>query len=229
MKQIFYLLFLLLPLSVLAQPAASLDFGLGMGVGAYYGDINQERPFYKPNLEIEGFVRYNFDARYALRGSILNTKLEGYDEDFDNYYQKKRNAAFSKSVLEVSLLGEVNFFPYLNPKDWDTSTNTLYAVVGGGVAMEYKTKDRKKGGRVPLIIMGVGYKRVLGSRWALEVEWAFRKCLNDELDGVIDPTHSDKTSRLFNNDWYNVLAVKLSYNLWSLGGKCRTFEKDTDL
>ncbi len=98
-------------------------------------------------------------------------------------------------MLDVSLLGEVNFFPYLNPMGWDTSRNTIYATVGPGVAIKYKNKHGGKGAKIPLIVMGVGYKRVLGSRFALEVEWAFR----------------------------------LSYNLWSLGNKCRTFEKENDL
>ncbi len=228
MKQTFYIvLFFILPFSVLAQPAASFDFGLGVGASSYYGDINQEKFFYKPNFEIDGFARYNFNDRYALRGNIMSTKLEAYDIDFDSPYQKARNASFSENILEMSLLGEVNFFPYLNPQGWDTYKNTIYATVGVGMVVKYGSG--KKGENIPLILMGVGYKQVLGKRFALEIEWVFRKCLNDTLDRVVDPTESGITSRLFNNDWYNVLGVKLSYNFWSLGSKCRTFEKEDDL
>lgn len=217
MKNCLYIVCLLFPAFVFAQPASSIDFGAGVGVSSYYGDINANTPFYDPHLSFDGFVRYNFNNRYALRANLMHTELKALDEDFNNPYQQYRQKEFSKSLLELGIIGEINFFPYQNPPEWGSSTGTIYALVGVGYASSFSP------------LFGVGYKRNLAGRWALEAEWAFRKLLNDTLDGISDPIKSGEKSRLFNNDWYHVLGLRLSYNLWRQSGKCRTFDRDTDL
>lgn len=227
MKYLLYTVLLLFPLALFSQPASSIDFGGGLGVSSYYGDINQEGVFYEPHLSIEGFMRYNFNKRYALRAHVLSTKLKGRDRDFESPYQKIRSKFFVRSIIEVGVVGEVNFFPYQNPPEWGTSVGTVYGLLGFANSSSYSARRNNVG--ILSVLMGVGYKRALGNRWAVELEWAFRKCLNDDLDEIIDPINSGEQSKLFNNDWYNVLAVKLSYNLWRQSGKCRTFERDSDI
>lgn len=227
MKRLLYILFLLFPLGLLAQPASSIDFGGGVGISSYIGDINQDKAFYNPQLSFDGFVRYNFNNRYALRANVMHAKLKANDQDFDNPYQQKRSRFFVRSILEVGIIGEVNFFPYQNPAEWGTSEGTIYALLGVGYAISYTLRREKAS--LPNVTFGVGYKRNLGSRWAVETEWAFRKLPNDGLDEISDPIKSGEKSRLFNNDFYNVLEVRLSYNLWQQSGKCRAFDRDTDL
>lgn len=227
MKYIIYVVAILSPLFVLGQPASSIDFGAGLGISSYYGDINQDRPFYNPHLSFEGFARYNFNNRFAIRANIMATKFKVGDRDFNNPYQQKRNASFNRGVMEIGIVGEVNFFPYQNPPEWGSQDETIYTLLGVSNVNSYSSG--KENISIPGILIGVGYKKVLSDRLAFEIEWAFRKLLSDEFDGIVDPIKSGKQSKLFNNDWYNVLGVKLSYNLWSHGGKCRTFEKDTDI
>ncbi len=224
MKKLLYIVFVLCPVAIWSQPASSFDFGGGVGLSSYYGDINQEKFFYNANLAFEGFVRYNFNRRYAVRVHVMGTELKGEDADFRNLYQQSRNQFFKRSITEIGVVGEVNFFPYVNPWEWEAYIGTIYGLVGVGQAISYSRINENT--NILNILMGVGYKRALRNRWALEVEWAFRKCLNDELDGIVDPIKTGKKSTLFNNDWYNVLAIKLSYNLWQNDGRCRTFERD---
>lgn len=226
MKQFFCIILLLFPIYLLAQPASSIEFGGGVGVSSYYGDINPEQTFYNINPSFDGFMRYNFSNRYSVRANLMNTKLKARDVDFNNDYQQSRKKFFVRSLLEVGIVGEVNFFPYQNPAEWGTSEGTIYALLGVSYALSYTA--RRENTNAPAIMFGVGYKRNLGGRWAVELEWAFRKLPNDSLDEVVDPINSGKKSRLFNNDFYNVLGVRLCYNLWQQSGKCRTFDKDSD-
>ncbi len=227
MKKVLYILCFLFPVSVFGQFASSVDLGAGLGVSSYYGDINQEVPFYNPQMSFGGFLRMNINERYAVRANITSTRFVGDDADFKNPYQQHRKASFDTNIVELAAIGEFNFFPYVNPPEWGFAGSTLHGLLGIGTAMRFN--GRKDKISVPVIIMGVGYKRILNERIALEVEWGWRKCLNDSLDGIEDPTKTGKKSRWFNNDWYNVLEVKLSFNFWQRSGKCRTYDKDTDL
>ncbi len=105
MKKIVYIIFLLCPVALWSQPASSFDIGGGIGLSSYYGDINQEKFFYNPNLAFEGFVRYNFNRRYALRVHVMGTELEGDDMDFKNNYQQNRKLFFKRSITEIGVVG----------------------------------------------------------------------------------------------------------------------------
>lgn len=221
MKNFFIcILFLIAPIALNAQ---SVDVGAGLGVTYYNGDINPNAMFYKPNLGFEGFVRYNFNNRYSLRGNVMTSKFEAYDEDFIVKYQQQRRASFQKSILEVGVIGEVNFFPFTNPSDWKTKKGTFFILTGFLMAIPYDTT--KEGAAFFALPIGAGYKRDLFGRWAIQLEWTFRKTLVDDFDSVDDPLRLGEKSKWFNNDWYNLLSVKLSLNLYDPNGKCRTFER----
>ncbi len=224
MKRIVYIIFLLCPVVLYSQPVTSFDLGIGIGISSHYGDINQEKLFYNSGAAFEGFVRYNLDNRYALRAQILGTSFNAQDADFKNHYQQNRYKSFQRSITELAIVGEVNFFPYVNPKEWGSYTGTVYGLLGFGEAISYE--EHRDNIFIPCVLMGVGYKKVLKNGWALELEWAFRKCLNDELDEIKDTIKTGQSSLLLNNDWYHVVAIKLSYNLWRSKGRCRTFDKE---
>lgn len=214
--------FLICPFISVGQPLSSFDIGAGFGVSSHFGDINQETLFYEANFGTEFFLRYIFNDRYAIRGNILVTRLSGNDRDFNNRYQQTRNKSFDTGVFEAGLIGEVNLFPYNNPATWGTNIETIY-MLGGVAATNTYGESRNGVGRLAVIV-GVGYKRELGNRFAIEAEWAFRKLFTDELDGVDNP-HNFEQPLLFNKDWYHFLSIKLSYNIFNFSGKCRTFEK----
>ncbi len=216
----------LVPYSVWGQPTSSFDIGGGVGVSSYYGDINQNNFFYNPQLGMSGFIRFNLNRRYSVRINFLSTSIKANDSDFENDYQQNRKVAIDIGIMEFGVVGEFNFFPYVNPVEWQTAESTLYGVLGAGSGIRFGSEEEQIS--MPVLIMGVGYKKPLGHRFALEIEWAFRKCLEDTLDGIKDPIKSEETSRWFNNDWYNIFEAKLTFNLWQQGGKCRTFESDAE-
>lgn len=221
LRLLIYSLFIC-PFISVGQPLSSFDIGAGFGVSSHFGDINQEALFYEPNFGTEFFLRYIFNDRYAIRGNVLVTSFSGNDRDFKNRYQQTRNRSFDTGLFEVGLIGEVNLFPYNNPTTWGVSTETIYML--GGVTMANTYGEERDGIAMPTVMLGAGYKRAMGKRFAIEMEWAFRKLFSDELDGVDNP-HKLEQSLLFNKDWYHFLSIKLSYNIFNFSGKCRTFEK----
>lgn len=227
MKYLICIIVAFSPLLVFGQSSSSIDLGAGLGISSYYGDINQDNFFYRPHLSFDGFARYNFNNRFAIRANVMSSAFKAEDVDFKNPYQQKRKASFERKVIEMGIVGEVNFFPYQNPPEWGSSEETIYALLGFSYVNSFSSG--KKNITIPGIMFGAGYKRVLSKRLAVEVEWAFRKLLDDKFDKITDPINSGVKSKLFNNDWYNVLGVRLSYNLWEQRGKCRTFDKDTDI
>ncbi len=210
-------LLILMPFGVFSQQ--TLDIGAALGTTSYIGDINQKQLFYRPNIAFEGMARFNVDARYAVRFSLLFGSLEGADADFENDYQQKRNASFSTPFTELGVVGEFNFVPYSNPVNWSTTAHSLYGVLGATYTSASST------GSSIAIPIGLGYKYNIGKRFALEAEWTFRKTLIDNLDKVEDPHELEQTTPLFNNDWYYFAGVRLSYSLVRFNEKCRTFEK----
>lgn len=222
LRLLIYSLFIC-PFISVGQPLSSFDIGAGFGVSSHFGDINQETLFYEPNFGVEFFLRYIFSDRYAIRGNVLVTTLSGNDSDFKNRYQQQtRNKSFDMGIFEAGLVGEVNLFPYSNPPMWGSNRETVYML--GGIVAAISYGEEHVAAAMPSVIVGAGYKKTLGNRIAIEMEWAFRKLFTDELDGVDNP-HNLEQPLLFNKDWYHFLSVKLSYNIFNFTGKCRTFEK----
>ncbi len=88
--------------------------------------------------------------------------------DFKNNYQQNRKLFFKRSITEIGVVGEVNFFPYVNPSEWGSYVGTIYGLVGLGQTVSYSTINDNIA--ISSILMGVGYKRILRNRWAIELE-----------------------------------------------------------
>ncbi|MBQ5576206.1 MAG: hypothetical protein IIT37_09180 [Bacteroidales bacterium] len=109
------------------------EYGVFLGVGYYNGEINPVNPFYKPKPAIGFNLRHVIDNRFGVTFQAIWSELEGSDSDFDNEYQKWRNASFKNQVVELSLQGEINFLP-LVPGD-DMRCFTPYIAAGPGLVL----------------------------------------------------------------------------------------------
>ena len=71
MKQLFVIFLIgFLAIKALAQP--SVDIGVFGGAGTYFGDMTKVDFQKSINPAYGGFVRYNFNPRYALRFNVIN-------------------------------------------------------------------------------------------------------------------------------------------------------------
>jgi len=223
MKQ-FLVVFLIgfLAVKALAQP--SVDIGVFGGAGTYFGDMTKIDLQKSINPAYGGFVRFNFNPRYALRFNVINGTI-GAEGEFD--YQPNpldKFWSFNKNVLDISMNFEWNYLKYI-VGDKDTPWTTfLY----GGVGMQtYKynivtLNSQIDGSEItPTIPFGLGVKYNLSKRWGIGFEGGLRKTFSDKLDNLDDPLSYKTvdgvqikfTDQLHNNDWTSYVGIHLVYKL----------------
>jgi len=225
MKQLL-VIFLVGFLAVKALSQPSVDIGVFGGAGTYLGDMTKIDFQKSINPAYGGFVRFNFNPRYALRFNVINGTI-GAEGEFD-YQPNPANILwnFSKNVLDISMNFEWNYLKYI-VGDKETHWSTF---IFGGIGMQtYKydittpDPDVKIDGSeiTPTIPFGLGVKYNLSKRWGIGIEAGLRKTFSDKLDNLDDPlSYVDAndvqikyTDQLHNNDWTAYMGIHLVYKL----------------
>ncbi|MFI5188222.1 MAG: DUF6089 family protein, partial [Chitinophagales bacterium] len=173
------------------------EFGVGIGAGHYFGDLNTRARINRPKIAAGIFFRKNFGNYIAAR-VVANFAQLGYSDIYNtqNEFMHERNLSFNTNVWELSLRGDFNFFRFL-PGDPEFSF-TPYVSLGVGVfsydpyaylqGQKYYLRplgtegqgspfypDRKPYGSMALCIpIGVGVKYALNSRFNIGVEVTHR-------------------------------------------------------
>jgi hypothetical protein len=108
------------------------EFGIGLGAGHYFGDLNTRARLNRPKLAGSIFFRKNFGNYIALRVGASFAQL-GYSDIYNkqNTYMQSRNLSFNSKVWELSLQGDFNFFRFM-PGEPEYSF-TPYITFGVGV------------------------------------------------------------------------------------------------
>lgn len=216
-----FLLLTVLSLSSLlsaAQPEAVVqegEFGIGIGAGHYFGDLNTRAHINRPKFAATAFFRKNFGNYIAVRVGASFAQL-GYSDIYNdhNEYMQKRNLSFNSNVWELALQGDFNFFRFMPGEPGHNFTP--YVTFGVGVfnydpfAMLQGQKhflrplntegqgttqypDRKPYGSMAFSIpFGVGVKYCINERINVGFEIVHRVTGTDYLDDVsktyVDPS-----------------------------------------
>jgi Domain of unknown function (DUF6089) len=108
------------------------EFGIGLGAGHYFGDLNTRARINRAKLAASIFFRKNFGNYIALRVGASFAQL-GYSDIYNkhNAYMLARNLSFNSKVWELSLQGDFNFFRFM-PGEPEYSF-TPYITIGAGV------------------------------------------------------------------------------------------------
>lgn len=183
------------------------EFGIGIGAGHYFGDLNTRAKVNRPKIAAGIFFRKNFGNYIALRVSANFAQL-GYSDVYNtqNPVMQQRNLSFNTNVWELALQGEFNFFHFL-PGDPEFNF-TPYISLGVGVfsydpyaylqGQKYFLRqlgtegqgsslypDRKPYGSMAICVpFGVGIKYALNERFNLGFELTHRFTTTDYLDDV---------------------------------------------
>lgn len=208
-------------LSVISQ--IKIDVGGFVGGSFYLGDINTSRLFYSTKIAGGALYRYNFNPRYALRGSIIYGNLSGNDKDFSNQYQQLRNQSFNTPLVDVTFQAEFNFLPYVVASDKNTYSSYILSGVSYFMVPNTNTPHQLA---IPL---GMGLKFNLKRNWAAGVEWSFRKTFTDDIDGLdgksfFMDTHK-QTGFANNRDWYSFCGIFLTYMIYNEEMKCAAYDE----
>ncbi len=190
------------------------EFGIGIGAGHYFGDLNTRARLNRPKIAAGVFFRKNFGNYVAARVAASFAQL-GYSDIYNtqNEFMHERNLSFNTNVWELSLRGDFNFFRFL-PGDPEFNF-TPYVSLGIGVfsydpyaylqGKKYYLRplgtegqgsslypNRKPYGSMALCVpVGVGVKYAINARYNIGFEITHRFTTTDYLDDVsktyVDP------------------------------------------
>lgn len=181
------------------------EFGINVGMGHYFGDLNTRAGINRPKIAVGAFYRKQFGNYVGLRLSAHYAQL-GYSDTYSkNEYQKRRNLSFNTNLWEVAIQGDFNFFKFLpnNPDYLFTPYITIgvgafsydpYAYLNGkkeflrplgteGQTIGYQ--GRKQYSPISVCFpVGVGFKYNLSEKINFSFEIAHRFTMTDYLDDV---------------------------------------------
>lgn len=179
------------------------EAGAWLGVSHYFGDLHTELSV--PDLRPAGgvAVRYNFDDRISVKGSLNYLRLIADDANSINTYERQRGLSFHSNVYDLTGQAEFNFLPYIHGSSDNGWTPYLHAGVSGFTfapkaklgsdsqtfdLRQYGTEGQAIGeeyGRLSWALSyGIGVKWDLSYVWSINVEAAMRSTRTDYLDDV---------------------------------------------
>lgn len=199
-----------------------MEIGGGVGFLGYLGDYNNvlTRDL-QPMATL--LVRRNLNPYMGLRLAASFGKLKGDERDVKTVYPSTGITpySFSRTLTDVSLTYEYNFWPYGTGHDY-YGAKRLTPFVFLGLGGTYAGGDGSSvfTANVPI---GLGLKYKVGQRMNVGVEWAMHFSMSDKLDGRKDPYGITSSGMFKNTDCYSVLQLTLSYSFMP---KCTTCNKD---
>lgn len=177
------------------------EFGIGVGAGHYFGDLNTRAKLNRAKMAASLFFRKNLGNYIAVRIGASFAQL-GYSDKYNthNSFMQIRNLSFNSRVWELALQGDFNFFRFM-PGD-PAFSFTPYITLGVGV-FSYDPYAYLKGRKVQLrplgtegqgsntyssmaisIPFGGGVKYALNDRFNIGFEILHRFTNTDYLDDV---------------------------------------------
>ena len=199
-----------------------MEIGGGVGFLGYLGDYNNvlTRDL-QPMATL--LVRRNLNPYMGLRLAASFGKLKGDERDVKTVYPSTGVTpySFSRTLTDVSLTYEYNFWPYGTGHDYYGAKRlTPFVFLGLGGTYAGGDGSRVFTANIPI---GLGLKYKVGQRINVGVEWAMHFSMSDKLDGRNDPYGITSSGMFKNTDCYSVLQLTLSYSFMP---KCTTCNKD---
>ncbi len=199
-----------------------MEIGGGVGFLGYLGDYNN---VFTRDLQPMAtlLVRRNLNPYMGLRLAASFGKLKGDERDVKTIYPSTGVTpySFSRTLTDVSLTYEYNFWPYGTGHDYYGAKRlTPFVFLGLGGTYAGGDGSRVFTANIPI---GLGLKYKVGQRMNVGVEWAMHFSMSDKLDGRKDPYGITSSGMFKNTDCYSVLQLTLSYSFMP---KCTTCNKD---
>ncbi|ADQ18822.1 hypothetical protein Lbys_3161 [Leadbetterella byssophila DSM 17132] len=231
------LLFTVSPLFCFAQ---KVEYGAGLGPTFYKGDLHPRFNVINPGAAGDIMLRYNFNRIVSARANFMMGLVVGDDSKSTDPFQKERDFKFRNVVMDYLVQLEYNFLNFRThdgryEHDW---TPYLFGGVGQAQILQKKLNfqgapiDKAGSGSDNILVYGIGFKKVLSSRWNLSGEFSTRTFLNKKngamFDGVDGSTLNNSYSppRQFffgntqQNDKYFHASFTLSYLIYRVN--CNT-------
>ena len=210
---------LVLLLVVHLATAQFMEFGAGVGVTQYAGDLSSGYRFSTAKPAFSGHYRLNFSEIVSNRFSLTIGEVKASDERSSvDVLGDNRQHSFNNTLLEISSVFEYHFLDYKNhelPQKWSP-----YVFMGCGIMRLSGDSENSDYNRNQAVIpMGIGFKHKIGKQFVVELEAGVRKTWFDHLDGISDGDTSIKNYQYGNpndHDWYYFTGFRISYVLYKI-------------
>ena len=180
------------------------EVGISGGGMYYIGDLNPYYHFYFTRPHIGLYYRYNYKDYLSVR--IFGNYGSVYAADSVLNYYPERNLHFKSPILEIGVVGEINYYkfrpgarshtftPYLflginwfyfNPKaKYQDEWINLQAMGTEGQGTTLYPERKPYSLNSFAIPMGIGIKIALSEHFICHLEWGMRRTFTDYLDDV---------------------------------------------
>ena len=206
-----------------------IELGAWLGTTHYFGDLHTELTITDPGLAGGINLRYNFDDRISLKGSVNYGRISASDDDSQNTFERQRNLSFSSNIFDFTAQAEFNFLSYIHGSKDHFFTPYLFA---GLSAFAFSPKTELNGESFNLRDFGTEGQPIgeeygrfswapalgIGLKWDINIDWSFNIELSvhssqsdfiDDVSGVYPDLNVLRTTR-------GLQAVELSDR--SIGG-----------
>lgn len=200
----------------------TFEAGVMAGTTFYLGDM---QPYNTPadlfnNIDYSGgiFFRYNLNEHIAFRSNLLYAQVQGINTGPYDMPDNGSHDHFNTWLAELSILAEVNFFPYVAG---DLEKRATPFIFGGTGVMRFEeplSGDYQiEPGYVPSkLVLGIGGKFNISRRFSVGVEWGMRRT-DDMLDGVYRD-NGGFSGIPDDKDWYSFAGMTLSFKFQDASG-----------
>jgi hypothetical protein len=217
------MLFLFLPAGMKGQ-TYRMELGLMGGSSFYMGDANANRLFENMHTSCGLLARYNLNGRFALKGNVLLAGISGSTVGEAPAYLDGAEVQFRQNILDAGVQLELGFYEYGVP-DYVPGASRVSPYLSFGFGLTgYQSDKTRICANIPF---GIGVKAKVLPRINLGCEWSFRKTYADDLDYVsgvsgfqLDNDWAGTGSWNKNKDWYSILNIYISYDLYRIGSSC---------
>lgn len=180
--------------------AQTMEVGGFAGTSYYIGELNPGLPFNQTQFAYGALVRYNLNARWALKFNYYRGQLQGSDATGGSV--KDRDLNFKSKINDFSLVAEFNFWEYYTGSKKSYFTPFIFGGLSyfnfkstsySGVDLQsIGTEGQNVGfdGRSPYkqysfaMTFGFGIKYSVSERIGLAFECGMRKTFTDYIDDI---------------------------------------------
>lgn len=214
---------LLLPAGMMGQ-AYRFELGLLGGGSSYMGDANATKPLMNEAMSIGLIGRYNLNGSMALKANLLSGGISGSTVGDANGYYNGEVMQFSRRFVDAGVQFELGFYQYGVP-GFKPGSSSICPYVSAGLGLTgYQSDKTRLCANIPF---GVGVKVKVMPRLNVGCEWSFRQTLADDLDYSGQTTAfqlnndwAGTGSWNKNKDWYSVLMLYVTLDLYGTGSDC---------
>jgi hypothetical protein len=219
------------------------DFGGGLGIAAYSGEIVRRLDQGRIGLQGTLFGRRNFDNVWSLRAGFSFGRISAADSITQlDPAAVFRNAYFRGNIYEFSAVMEYHFLDYTHPQSrFRYSPYGFFGLgyafySGSGRSFENDPEAGDFSTSTPVIPFGIGIKYRLTNKWTLAAELGFRATFSDLFDKIDgnapiiprfpDPNNPNQVTGInrgnySDKDWYYFFGLTISYSFNTI--KCYNY------